>query len=426
MQTVCVVGLGYIGLPTAALLANSGLHVIGVDICEETVSQVNQGRAHFEESGLDSLLQQVVSRGQLEGQAHPSAADAFILCLPTPLRANRHADLGAVVTATRSIVPVLGPGNLVVLESTVPPKTTEEIIIPILEESGLKVSRDGSSEEVHVAHCPERVIPGSTLSEMVNNDRIVGGVTREAGERARVLYSRFVKGAIHVTDVTTAEFTKLAENTFRDVNIALANELSIYCEELGISIWEVLELANKHPRVSLHRPGPGVGGHCLPIDPWFVIERSPEKSSVIPAARLVNDAQPTRVARLVMHMVRGIQHAKIALLGLAYKANIDDVRESPTLEILTQLSQAGYETAVHDPRVNRERYDICPLEDALRGADCAVLLVDHREYDSLDPVSMSSLMRRANIVDTRGVVDISLWTRAGFRVEVLGRGERRD
>ena len=293
MKKICVLGLGYIGLPTAAVLATHGFSVVGVDVNAAVVGTINNGGIHIKEPGLNTLVQAAIKSGNLVVRTRPETADAFIIAVSTPLK-NREADLSYVKSAAESIVPYLERGNLVILESTVPPKTTEELLIPILEQTKLR-----AGEDFYLAHCPERVLPGNILKEIIENDRIIGGINPESAVKAKDLYSTFVSGIIYLTDATTAEMVKVIENTYRDVNIALANELSRICMKLGMNVWEVIELANKHPRVNLLSPGPGVGGHCLAVDPWFVVEKAPQVAKLIRLSRGINDEQPQFVVSMI-------------------------------------------------------------------------------------------------------------------------------
>lgn len=417
MNKVCVLGLGYIGLPTAGVLATHGFKVIGVDVNERVVAKVQRGEPHIKEPGLRTLVEAAVKSGNLTPRTEPEEADVFIIAVPTPVTNDKRADLSFVKAAAESVVSVLRNGNLVVLESTCPPGTTRDVLIPILARSGLKVG-----EEIYLAHCPERVLPGRILKELIENDRVIGGIDRESAEKARELYSTFVEGKIYLTDATTAEMVKLVENTYRDVNIALANELAIICEKLDIDAWKVIKLANKHPRVNLHKPGPGVGGHCLPVDPWFIVEKFPEEARLMRLSREINDGQPRHVFELIAEMTQHIQLPKVAILGLSYKGNVDDTRESPTWELLRLLEESGYVVALHDPHVDSDKVELAILEEAVQGADCAVIMADHEEFMYLDPVELGKLMRTKQIIDTRNILNLEKWRGMGFRVRILGRG----
>src|SRR5438270_797877 len=337
MTTICVLGLGYIGLPTASMFALSGNDVIGVDPNPRIRASLVRGRASIDEPELQTLVTGAINSGRLSVRTAPEPADAFIIAVPTPLdMSSNRADLSFVERAARSIVPLLRRGNLVILESTVPPGTTRDVLALILAESGLQPGRD-----IHLAHCPERVLPGRILVELEQNDRLAGGLTPTCAERAAALYSVFVKGAIMRTDATTAEMVKVMENTFRDVNVALANEFSLVAERIGVDVWEAIRLANHHPRVNVLRPGPGVGGHCIAVDPWFLVGAAPRVAELIRVARQVNDSMPEHVLDRLLTMVS--PPAPIALLGVTYKAEVDDVRESPALRVAELAVDRGYD-----------------------------------------------------------------------------------
>jgi UDP-N-acetyl-D-mannosaminuronic acid dehydrogenase len=411
-----VLGLGYIGLPTAAVLATHGYSVVGVDVKHSVVDTVNNGDIHIEEPGLQTLVQAAYKSGNLRAQSSPEAVDVFIIAVPTPLR-DKKADLSAVESAAESIVPMLKKDNLVILESTVPPTTTEELVAPILEHSGLRVGKD-----FYLAHCPERVLPGNILREIIENDRIIGGMTPESAQKARELYSSFVSGRIFLTDATTAELVKVMENTYRDVNIALANELANVCEELKVDVWEVIELANKHPRVNLLRPGPGVGGHCLSVDPWFVVQKVPQTAKLIRLSREINDSQPQFVVSMIEEMIEGIPNPKVTVLGVAYKGNVDDTRESPAIAIIHSLEAVGCQVGIVDPHVKNFEYPTVGTEEAFTNSDCAILVTDHDEFRALPPEELGPLMRTKQILDTRHCLNLERWKAAGFKVRLLGEG----
>lgn len=421
MNDLTVVGLGYVGLPTAALFARAGLRVAGADLNPRIVEAVNAGRSPIEEPGLDQLVREMVGAGRLSAAPSPQPADAFVIAVGTPVGADHRPDLDAVASAADAVGRVLRPGNVVILESTVPPGTTATLARERLERaSGLVAGAD-----FHLAHCAERAIPGSALREMVDNDRLVGGIDAASTKTAAALYARMVKGAIVEGDALTSEIVKLAENTYRDVNIAFANELAALCEAKGADVWKVLEHANRHPRVHIHRPGPGVGGHCIPVVPWFLVAASPNATPLIRLAREVNDAQPRRVVERVLALVRGRAPPigpRVAVLGVAYKSGIDDARETPALPILDALAAAGAEVRASDPHVQRFRHPLLPLEEALRGADAILVLNDEPAYAALDPAFVAKLARGRVVVDTRRVLDAHRWRAAGFEVHVLGQG----
>jgi len=417
MKSICVIGLGYIGLPTASILATNGFHVLGVDIDAAVVATVNQGHIHIEEPGLHTVVRAAIQSGNLKAAMKPAPADAYILAVPTPLTGDKRPDMSHVRATAEAIVPFLRRGALVILESTSPPGTCLEMLVPILERSGLKVGAD-----IHLAHCPERVLPGHILRELISNDRIIGGFDTASAEKARDLYGTFVEGAMLLTDLTTAEFVKVLENTYRDVNIALANEAALLCEGLGIQFREAAQLANRHPRVNVHQAGPGVGGHCISVDPWFLVDRFPEQASLIHLARLRNDGMPAHVADTILELLAGIEAPKVAALGLAFKGNIDDTRESPALAVIRILQAEGIEVVAHDPFVRSSPVPQETLDNGLQGADCILVLTDHDEYRHLTPAHAIRLMRGRIVYDTRNVLDHGQWRAAGFEVRVLGGG----
>lgn len=420
MNTICVVGLGYIGLPTATILAVNDAKVTGVDLRSDIVEGINRGEISIEEPGLAALLKTAVKSGNLRAAMTAAPADVFIIAVPTPVTEAHGADMTCVAAAAASIVPYLRPGNLVILESTSPPGTCRNLLGPILEQSGLKVGTD-----LFLAYCAERVLPGRILEELVSNDRVVGGVTPESAQKARDIYARFVQGEIVQTSATTAEMIKIVENTFRDVNIALANEIALLCEKLDIDFWEVARYANRHPRVNVHQAGPGVGGHCIAVDPWFLVEAFPETAGLVRGARERNDAMPAHVADTVAALIAGIENPAVALLGVAYKANVDDVRESPALKVASLLLERGITTRCCDPHVRTAPVSLCSLEACIAGADLAVLMTDHAEFKRLDPHHAASAMRRPCLYDTRNALDHAVWAAAGFEVAVLGAGRAR-
>ena len=420
MQKICVLGLGYIGLPTASMFATHGYQVVGVDVNDRVISKLINGGIHIEEPGLETMVQAGLKSGSLRVQTTPETADAFIIAVPTPITADKKADLHYVESAARAILPFLKKGNLVILESTSPPKTTQEFLAQILVQSGLDPYRD-----LLVAHSPERVLPGRILQELVGNDRVVGGLTREAAETTRDLYASFVQGSIFLTDATTAETVKLMENTYRDVNIALSNEFALIAETLGVNIWEATEIANRHPRVNILQPGPGVGGHCIAVDPWFLVQAAPEQSQLITTARHMNDRMPQHVAELVQSVLTGIEKPVIAALGLAYKADVDDVRESPSITVVRWLQAAGCEVRSYDPFVtnNPVRGMVNSLDEAVTDADCVLVLTNHRRFTVIKPAEIAGKMRHQIVIDTRKALPHADWRNAGFDVHLLGDGK---
>jgi len=388
-----------------------------VDVKKDVVDKVNRGEAVFEEPSLGELLRQALESGSLAAKTEPETADAFIIAVPTPLDEEaRMADLSHVNEAVNSIAKYIKHGGLIILESTVPPGTGERLLIPILESAGLKAKKD-----FHLVYCPERAIPGNTIYEMVQNDRIIGGIDGESATLAEEIYLSFVKGNLYLTDIRTAEMIKLMENTYRDINIALANEFAQIAEEGGVDIWEAIELANKHPRVSILKPGPGVGGHCLAIDPWFLAENS-DKSRIISLAREINYSMPDHVLSLVHNLAGDIESPVITVLGVAYKGDVDDTREAPALKLIELAEHDGYKVKVHDPLVKSFEYPLYSLKEAARGSDCLVLITDHSSFRQIEPEEPSRLMRHKNLVDTRNILEHEKWRKAGFEVMVLGDG----
>jgi UDP-N-acetyl-D-mannosaminuronic acid dehydrogenase len=409
VRTVAVIGLGYIGLPTAAILAANGLSVVGVDLNSSVVEAVNAGRVPFVEPDLGIHVAGAVSQGSLVAQSETPAADAFIVAVPTPFTADKSADLGYIKAAAQGIAPVLTGGELIILESTSPPGTTAMLAEFVLEQRpDLSLHGEGGRPAILFAHCPERVLPGRIMIELVTNDRIVGGLTTEAALAAAVLYSVFCRGDIHVTDAATAEMAKLVENAYRDVNIAFANELSVISDNLGINVWNLIELANHHPRVNILQPGPGVGGHCIAVDPWFIVAADRDNARLIRTAREVNDSKPGHVISQVLTAVSGMRAPTIAALGLAFKANIDDTRESPALAIVRRLALTSPESLIlvsapHTDRLPSELASfsnvvLTDTEAAVEASDVVVLLVDHDKFRDLDPKSLAG----KKVIDTRG------------------------
>jgi UDP-N-acetyl-D-mannosaminuronic acid dehydrogenase len=412
MSKVCVVGLGYIGLPTAAMLASRGHEVIGCDISARVVELVNSGHSHFKEPDLDMLLAAAVQTGRLRAQTVPAEADFHIIAVPTPFKDGHRPDLSYVEAAGDAIAPVLRAGSTVILESTSPVGATEtlaarikaarpDLVVPTFGEP----APEGS---IFLAHCPERILPGSMVRELVENDRIIGGMSEDCAQRALGLYESFVKGRTFLTDCRTAEFVKLAENAFRDVNIAFANEMSLICEKLGIDVWRAIELANRHPRVNVLQPGAGVGGHCIAVDPWFIVDSAPEESRLIRMAREVNNAKPHRVVAQIRAHAQRFRAPVVACYGLTYKPDVDDLRESPAIEIVRELAAAGdIEVLVCDPWVERLPQALAGLkvtmvdaETARKRADIVAFLVAHRKFQRID----KKLFLNKVVVDAVGLM----------------------
>lgn len=413
---ISVLGLGYIGLPTASILATNGNEVSGIDISISAVNTINKGGIHIEEPGLKTLVEAAVKSGNLKAYTEVRQADIYIIAVPTPITEDKRADLSCVGAAAQSLLPILKQGDLVILESTSPPGTTKDFLCPILEKSGLKIGKD-----LFVAHCPERVLPGKIISELIQNTRIVGGINDKSAQMAKRVYECFVEGEIHLTDASTAEMVKVMENTYRDVNIALANELAKISYDLGVNCWEVIKLANLHPRVNYHQPGPGVGGHCISVDPWFIVEKFPEISKLIHSARLVNDSMPEFTYKLIEKHTQNISNPKITVLGVSYKANVDDCRESPSEKIIEYiLKNNKFNLSIYDPHVKQYKYELSNFEDAFKSSDCVVLAVDHTEFKYIDADKLAKLVRNKLIIDTRNVLDSKKWTSSGFKYLLLG------
>ena len=420
MKTICVLGLGYIGLPTASLFATHGHKVVGVDVNDKIVETINAGEIHIEEPGLFTLARAAVGSGNLRAASEPAVSDVYIICVPTPLKPDKTCDLHYVEEATRSILPILKKGDLIILESTSPPGTTRDVLAPMLAGTGLDIGRD-----IHLAHCPERVLPGRILKELIENPRIIGGITPESAEVTAELYKGLVEGPIYLTDCTTAELAKIMENTYRDVNIALANELGHLCESLGISAWEVIELANKHPRVSLHSPGPGVGGHCISVDPWFLVEKFPDDAKIINLSRQTNDSQPEHVVNRAMQILAdaGVKKPRVTIFGVSYKGNVDDVRESPALEIIGMLNEK-VDLVVYDPHVKGGvGHEISNLEESVTDSDMILIVADHSDFRFLAPEELGRKMRTKILLDTRNFLDRERFREAGFDVHTIASGK---
>lgn len=393
-NSINVVGLGYIGLPTAAVFADVGLEVHGVDIDPDAVKSINQGKAHIVEPKLDVLLQRVVEAGKLVASTQSRPSDAFILAVPTPFMNDHEPDLSYIESAAKDIAPHLKIGNLVILESTVPVGATEKLSnwLSKLRPDLSFPHEKGELSDIRVAHCPERVLPGKILEEVVNNNRVIGGITRRCTSEAVALYKRVVKGKCHVTDSRTAEMAKLTENAFRDVNIAFANELSLICDQMQINVWELIRMANLHPRVDILSPGPGVGGHCIAVDPWFIVSSAPETAQLISKARKINDDKPNWVVQKIVEKTQTINEPVIACLGLAYKPNVDDLRESPSVEIVSKLAQMNIgELIVVEPHIahlpkmlDKQNVALGDFDVALDKANIVVLLVAHDAFKYID------------------------------------------
>lgn len=416
MTKICVLGMGYIGLPTALLFANNGNDVVGVDINESVVATLNEGRMPFEEDGFQELLDSAIKKDSFRAQTDAEKADVFLVAVPTPLdKETKLSDLKYVTSACEMTAPHLKKGNLVVIESTIPPRTCEKTVKSTLEKSGLK-----ASDDFYIAHCPERAIPGNTLHEMVYNDRIIGGIDERSTELAESLYSSFVKGQLHLTNSTTAEMVKLMENTYRDINIALANELAQIADDYGVNVWDAIKIANKHPRVNILNPGPGVGGHCIAIDPWFLTEDT-NKGRLISLSRQINDSMPQYVLKLVREMVEGVENPTITIFGVAYKGDIGDTRATPARKFIKLAEKEGYIVKIYDPYVKKFDYPILGFNKAIEDSDCIVLMTDHSEFKEIKIKDVCEEMSNLNIVDCRNIIDSDMWLKSGFNVKILGK-----
>lgn len=408
-EVISVIGLGYIGLPTAAAFAARRKTVVGVDVNRSAIDTINRGEVHIVEPDLDMVVRAAVTQGHLRATDKVEPADAFLIAVPTPFGEGRKPDLSYVEAASRAIAPVLKKGDLIVLESTSPVGTTEKIAEWLADvRSDLTFPQQvGEQSDIRIAHCPERVLPGHVIRELVENDRVIGGMTRRCGEAARELYQVFVRGECILTDTRTAELCKLTENSFRDVNIAFANELSLICDRLDVNVWELVRLANRHPRVNILQPGPGVGGHCIAVDPWFIVDSAPDQARLIHMARTVNDAKPHWVVERVERAAKRFREPLITCLGLAFKANIDDLRESPAVDIASELAERfpGRVVAVEPnirslPAQLEGRIALSELRSAIAESDVIVILVDHEQFKQIDPV----LLQAKVVIDTRGIL----------------------
>ncbi|MBF0580787.1 UDP-N-acetyl-D-mannosamine dehydrogenase [Corynebacterium sp. ED61] len=413
-NSVAFIGLGYIGLPTAIVMANAGLDVTGVDINEANVERINRGEVTIVEPGLEEALLSAIESGRFRATTKQVHADCYIIAVPTPFNDDYSVDMKYIYSAAEALAPKLEGGELVILESTSPPQTTQKMADRILElRPDLVADRDDAVQTdkpvIYFAHCPERILPGHALEELKTNDRIIGGQSKVATQRATKIYASFCVGELLPTDDVTAEMAKLTENSFRDVNIAFANELSLIADNLGINVWELIELANHHPRVNILQPGPGVGGHCIAVDPWFIVAADPENSKLIHTARLVNDGKPDWVIEQAKQAITEQEDQQLAILGLAFKADIDDLRESPALDIATRLAEEmeGVNFLAVEPNITElpkrlrgfDNIELATVEEAIERADTILLLVDHQEFKSLS----QDALRNKNVIDTKGL-----------------------
>ncbi|MBC8489729.1 MAG: nucleotide sugar dehydrogenase [Bacteroidetes bacterium] len=410
MKKISVLGMGYIGLPTACMLANSGFEVLGVDIDEDIINKLNSGKLHIEEPELERIFLSAFKDKRLKVSLELEKSDVFIIAVPTPLDHQNKADLSYVISAANKIRDKIEKGNLVILESTSPPGTTRNIVGKIITSStGLLAGKD-----YYLAFCPERVLPGKIVYELENNDRIVGGIDKKSAEITEDIYKTFVKGKIFLTDLETSEFVKLAENTYRDINIAFANELSLICRDYGINVREVIKYANMHPRVNILNPGPGVGGHCIAVDPWFILENTGRKDTLIEKSRNINNNMPFIISERVAEIVNKYKEPRITIFGFSYKENVGDTRESPAVVINNELIKKGIKVSIYDPLVINTKYNLSGLEDSVGGSDLILLFSGHSVFKEIDLVLVSDLMRNRNIFDTRNFFDKTTVEKLGF------------
>ena len=410
MKKISVLGMGYIGLPTACMLANSGFEVLGVDIDEEIINKLNFGKLHIEEPELEKIFLSAFKNKRLKVSLELEKSDVFIIAVPTPLDHQNKADLSYVISAANKIRDKIEKGNLVILESTSPPGTTRNIVGKIITSStGLLAGKD-----YYLAFCPERVLPGKIVYELESNDRIVGGIDKKSAEITEDIYKTFVKGKIFLTDLETSEFVKLTENTYRDINIAFANELSLICRDYGIDVREVIKYANMHPRVNILNPGPGVGGHCIAVDPWFILENTGRKDTLIEKSRNINNNMPFIISGRVAEIVNKYKEPRVTIFGLSYKENVGDIRESPAVVINNELTKKGIKVSIYDPLVTNTKYNLSGLEDSIDDSDLILLFSGHSVFKEIDLASVSDLMRNRNIFDTRNFFNKETVEKLGF------------
>ena len=410
MKKVCILGMGYIGLPTACMLANNGYEVVGVDVDNDIINKLNNGKPHIEEPDLEEIFLKAINTGKLKVSGNVEKSDIYIIAVPTPLNKNNKADLTYVISAAEMIKDFVNVGSLVILESTSPPGTTRNLVGNIISKrTGLVAGKD-----FYLAFCPERVLPGKIIFELVNNKRVVGGINEKSAELAKEVYSSFVKADIYTTTLETSEFVKLAENTYRDVNIALANEFSEICHEYNINVWEMIKFANMHPRVNILNPGPGVGGHCIAIDPWFILENINKKDTLIEKCRKINNSRPFIISERVFNIIKDIENPKATIFGVTYKENVGDIRESPALVIINELNKKGVDVFVYDPIAVGYKGKVYGFDEALSGSDLLLLFVAHDKFKEIDFNKIALLMRNKNIFDTRNFFDKKLLNEFGF------------
>lgn len=400
---LCVIGLGYIGLPTAAVFANEGFEVVGVDKNQEIANTLNQGQIHIEEPGLGELVEKVVKNGAFRASTIAEDADVFIVAVPTPNNDDefKSCDLTYVMNATEQVLEYVIKGNTIIIESTIAPRTMDDYIVPLVESKGFIVG-----EDIFLVHCPERVLPGKIIFELENNNRIIGGITKACSDKGAMIYQTFVKGEIIKTDAKTAEMSKLMENTYRDVNIALSNELTKICNKLEIDVLDVISMANKHPRVNLHSPGPGVGGHCLAVDPYFIVSKAPDDAKIIRNSREVNNSMKEYVYNKIKELTNENSDPVIGILGITYKGNVDDIRESPAIDIIEMLNKDKYTLLIHDPFVkDNPSINLTTQENVLKNSDLIVVLSDHNEFKNISFENiLTTSGENVKIFDTKNII----------------------
>ncbi|MBM3706991.1 MAG: nucleotide sugar dehydrogenase [Actinobacteria bacterium] len=415
MEKICILGMGYIGMPTACMLANNGYEVLGVEVNDKIIDKLNSGELHINEPDLDKIFLKAYKNKKIRISTKVEKSDVYIIAVQTPLNIQKKADLNYVMNAANMIKDFIHKGNLIILESTCPPGTTRDIVGNIIERGTLfKAGID-----YFLSFCPERVLPGNIVYELVNNDRIIGGINKESAERAAKIYKSFVKGKIYLTSLEVAEFVKLAENTFRDVNVAFSNELALICEEYKINVWEVIRFANMHPRVNILNPGPGVGGHCIPVDPWFILENIDIKDTLIEKCRNINDSMPLKIVMRTVYILKDYKNPKVTIFGLSYKENVDDTRESPAFIIINELTEKGINVSAYDPMVVNFEYLLSDMEEALRDSDLLLLFVGHHKFKEISLEKIAELMRNKNIFDTRNFYDKSCVEKLGFKYYLI-------
>lgn len=415
-----VVGIGYIGLPTSAVLAEHGVEVLGVDVNTEVVDALNRAELTIEEPGLPELVKKVVSSGKLRASLEPEKADAFIIAVPTPMNPDKSPNMDYVREATKKVLPYLEKGNMLILESTSAPLTVTDIMAPMVRERGFTIG-----EDIYLAHSPERVIPGQVLKELISNDRIIGGYDPVSSQKVADFYKIFVRGEIYQTDSTTAEMCKLTENTFRGMNIAIANQLALISEKFGMNVWELIELANKHPRVNILQPGPGVGGHCIAIDPWFIVDGAGAEADLIKSSMELNESMPYRQFEKIRTMLGSLKGKKITFLGMSFKPDIDDYRESPILKIIDLLEEIeDLQLCIYDPHIKRYKYLAETAEEAFKDSDLIVLAVQHSEFKKLDYKKLFGLTREKRLYDMRNFLPYLEVEIEGLDYQLLGSSKR--